>query len=75
MPNQKFSDEQIAFALRQADSGTAVGEICRKASRALFKIVRRLDPDEDCNDLPLTPKGMHWKTYERLAEHYQAYDN
>ena len=30
MPKKKFSDEQIAFALRQADSGTAVGEICRK---------------------------------------------
>ena len=30
-----------------------------RATRALFKIVRRLDPDEDCNDLPLKPKGMH----------------
>lgn len=30
MPKKKFSDEQIAFALRQADGGTAVGEICRK---------------------------------------------
>lgn len=34
MPRKKFSDEQIAFALRQADSGTAVGEICRKMSIA-----------------------------------------
>jgi putative transposase len=34
MPKKKFSDEQIAFALRQADSGTAVGEICRKMSIA-----------------------------------------
>ena len=30
MPKRKFSDEQIAFALRQADGGTAIGEICRK---------------------------------------------
>jgi putative transposase len=34
MPKKKFSDEQIAFALRQADSGTAVGEICRKMNIA-----------------------------------------
>ncbi len=28
MPKRRFSDEQIAFALRQAESGTPVGEIC-----------------------------------------------
>ena len=41
----------------------------------MFKIVRRLDPEEDCNDLPWKPKGMHWRTYHRLAERYDAYDN
>ena len=46
-----------------------------RATRAMFKIVRRLDPEEDCNDLPPKPKGMHWRTYERLAERYEAYDN
>jgi hypothetical protein len=30
MPKKRFSEEQIAFALRQAESGTPVGEICRK---------------------------------------------
>jgi len=30
MPKKRFSDEQIAFALRQAEAGTPVGEICRK---------------------------------------------
>jgi putative transposase len=30
MPKKRFTDEQIAFALRQAESGTTVGEICRK---------------------------------------------
>ena len=35
---KRYSDEQIAFALRQADSGTAVEEICRKlgVSEATF---------------------------------------
>ena len=30
MKSSKFSEEQIAYALRQAESGTAVAEICRK---------------------------------------------
>lgn len=30
MKKSKFSDEQIAFALKQAETGTRVSEICRK---------------------------------------------
>lgn len=30
MPKKRFTDEQIAFAMRQAEAGTSVGEICRK---------------------------------------------
>ena len=30
MKSSKFSEEQIALALRQAEAGTPVGEICRK---------------------------------------------
>ncbi len=30
MPTKGFTEEQIAFALRQAESGTPVGEVCRK---------------------------------------------
>lgn len=30
MKRSKFSDEQIAFALKQAETGTRVEEICRK---------------------------------------------
>ncbi len=30
MKKSKHTEEQIAFALRQAESGTTVGEICRK---------------------------------------------
>jgi hypothetical protein len=44
-----------------------------RATRGMFKIVRRLDPDTRYNDLPPKPKGMHWCTYERLAERYEAY--
>lgn len=30
MKKSKFTEEQIAFALKQAESGTTVEEICRK---------------------------------------------
>ena len=38
MKRKRYTDEQIAFALRHADSGTAVEEICRKlgVSEATF---------------------------------------
>lgn len=31
MKRSKFSDQQIAFILRQAEEGTSVEEVCRKA--------------------------------------------
>ncbi len=40
MPKKKFSNEQIAFALGQADGGTAVGEICRKMTIAEARFFR-----------------------------------
>jgi putative transposase len=38
MKRSKFSEQQIAFVLRQADEGTAIAEVCRKAgiSEATF---------------------------------------
>ena len=30
MKKSKFTEEQIAFSLRQAESGTRVAEVCRK---------------------------------------------
>ena len=38
MKTSKFSEAQIAYILRQAEEGTAIGEVCRKAgiSEATF---------------------------------------
>ena len=38
MKRSKFTDAQVAFILRQAEDGTPVGEVCRKAgiSEATF---------------------------------------
>ncbi|HWE18727.1 MAG TPA: transposase [Hyphomicrobiaceae bacterium] len=30
MKKSKFTEQQIAFALQQAEGGTSVGEVCRK---------------------------------------------
>ena len=38
MKRKRYTDEQVAFALRQAESGTPVAEVCRKmgVSEATF---------------------------------------
>jgi len=43
MKTSKFTDEQIAFALRQAEIGTKVAEVCRKmgVSEATFYIWKK----------------------------------
>ncbi len=43
MKKSKFTEEQIAFALRQAETGTTVEEICRKMgiSQATFYAWRK----------------------------------
>jgi hypothetical protein len=40
----------------------------------MFKIVKRLDAEAECNDLPEKPRRMHWRTYNRLVERYEHYD-
>ena len=41
MKTSKFTDEQIALALRQAEAGTPVGEICRKLSVSELRELRQ----------------------------------
>jgi putative transposase len=43
MRKSKFTEEQIAFALKQAESGTSVEEVCRKMgmSQATFYLWRK----------------------------------
>jgi hypothetical protein len=41
----------------------------------MLKIVKRMDPEATYNALPPKPRGMHWSTYERLVDRYNAYDN
>jgi putative transposase len=38
MKRKRYTDEQVAFALRQAEAGTPVAEVCRKmgVSEATF---------------------------------------
>ena len=43
MKRSKFSEEQVAFALRQAESGTPVSEVCRQlgVSEATFFVWKK----------------------------------
>jgi len=43
MRKSRFTEEQITFALRQVDSGTAVAEVCRQMgiSEATFYVWKR----------------------------------
>lgn len=43
MKKSRFTEEQIAYALKQAELGTTVGEICRKMSiaEATFYVWRK----------------------------------
>lgn len=43
MKKTRYTEEQIAFALKQAETGTRVGEVCRKMgiSKATFYTGRR----------------------------------
>jgi hypothetical protein len=40
----------------------------------MLEIIGSLAPEVTYNDLPPKPKGMHWSTYDCLAEHYDTYD-
>lgn len=57
MKKSKFSEAQIAFILRQADEGTPVAEVCRKAgiSDATFYIYGRLSR---CKRFERFPGGL-----------------
>lgn len=43
MKKSRFTEAQVAFILRQAEEGTAIGEVCRKAgiSEATFYAWRK----------------------------------
>jgi putative transposase len=43
MKRSRYSDEQIAYALRQAESGTAVADVCRQLgiSEATFYVWKK----------------------------------
>ncbi len=42
MRKSRFTEQQIAFALRQAESGTKVSEVCRKMGVAEAHFVKNL---------------------------------
>lgn len=48
--------------------------ISYRGIRRMNKIANRLGSDEFFGGMPLRPKGMHWKTYNRLIEKHDDAD-
>ena len=80
MKRSKFTEAQIAFILRQAEEGTAVGEVCRKAgiSEATFYAWRKkyagLMPSEmkrlrqlECEAAPKWDPPADWGQHTGIA--------
>ena len=44
MKASKFSEAQIAFVLKQAEDGSAVAEVCRKAGTGVSLVFLRCGP-------------------------------
>ena len=38
MKKKRYTDEQIGFVLRQAETGTLIGEVCRKTGAARVRM-------------------------------------
>ena len=53
MKRTRFSDEQIAYALRQAEGGTAVADVCRQVgiSEATFYVWKKWYPNLGSTEL------------------------
>ncbi len=39
MKRKRYTDEQIAYALRQAEAGTSIKEVCRKLGVTVFSFI------------------------------------
>ena len=48
MKRSRFSDEQIAYALRQAESGTPVGDVCRQIGVSELRRLNQLEDENRC---------------------------
>ncbi|EEK4519446.1 DDE-type integrase/transposase/recombinase [Salmonella enterica] len=63
MKKTRYTEEQIAFALKQAETGTRVGEVCRKMgiSEATKRLPVRIQTD---NGSELISKSLDKWAYE-----------
>lgn len=67
MKKKRYTDEQIGFVLRQAETGTPIGEVCRKMgiSEQTFTTVARAPIFPELLPQGLgsaeNARGFHWQ--------------
>jgi putative transposase len=64
MKRSRYSEEQIAYALRQAESGTAVGDVCRTLgiSEATFYVWKKKFANLGATELRELSSSAWWPT-------------
>ena len=72
MKRSKFSEEQIVYAIRQAESGTPVGDVCRQLGVAEQTIL--MDWTHPCNFGMVVVMCVHHFSEEGNHEHDDAGD-
>ncbi len=61
MKQSKFSEERIAYILRQAESGTSAVEVCEAHYRLPQAFHRRFGPNSFSHQMIFTPKSISFQ--------------
>ena len=70
MKKSRYTDEQIAFALRQAETGTPVAEVIRKmgiAEQTFYNWKRRYGGQVTRQRPTLLPRLKRWGNYHFIS--------
>ncbi len=59
MKRSKFSEEQVAYALRQVEAGSPVGDVCRQLGSGVTVILERRQVERRHAQSPVVDERRH----------------